>query len=549
MPESTVVADGQQSLVGIRLVPRAFPLPARLSDANGLRWELSPGGRLAVAGCALFDMQVDGQSFPGMEEGFPVTDGVEVGTESRRDGLHFGRRVYVSARDGFFARIVDSLRNEGPERRRVAPRWLQDRDAENIGGDRSFLSASHGCVGLLSPGLELGPRSVQAPELWLEPGATARWIQFAVFRPQPPDVGEALALLSGFPEVALVALSRREEISNLGPSTTSSPLLATSGVELQAVLPEGPVLPAGRLQLRVHSALFDREITAILDPTGGARILPLPVGQLQVVVEHPATGARGRAEATLEPDRLCRLTVVLGDCGTVEGTVVDGQGLPVPGCDVFVQGTRTATTLGGGFRQRGIPLGRKTVEVQERQTGLRARTEVELTEVGQTVRTSLALPPVGSLSGRVLDAEGAPVPEALISLRVIDPLNGESRSLRADVSGRYDIATVRAGPAQVIATHPRTGAVGLVEVEVLPFAQVQCDLSLGVVGVVTVRALDGQGLPVPGARVRVQDGPLQRDGIADGAGRFTVVGVDAGSLSVEARGPDGVGLGITTARL
>jgi protocatechuate 3,4-dioxygenase beta subunit len=144
-------------------------------------------------------------------------------------------------------------------------------------------------------------------------------------------------------------------------------------------------------------------------------------------------------------------------------------------------------------------------------------------------------PPIAGLTGRVLDAGGAPVPDAWVLIGVPQPGSGDSvpHSVRADARGEYAWKQHQLGPRELIATTASgSGASEPVPVELEPGEQRRVDLRLGglvVRGVVR----RGDGAAVTGASVRILP--------AGGGGRgFTVesggVVTTFGSVSCDADG-------------
>ena len=83
--------------------------------------------------------------------------------------------------------------------------------------------------------------------------------------------------------------------------------------------------------------------------------------------------------------------VVAQDTGTVQGTVVDGQGRPLPGAQVAVAGTqRGSVTDGqGNYSIEGVPTGEQTLRAQF--VGYKPQTQTVTIEAGETVTADFTL--------------------------------------------------------------------------------------------------------------------------------------------------------------
>jgi len=137
-------------------------------------------------------------------------------------------------------------------------------------------------------------------------------------------------------------------------------------------------------------------------------------------------------------------TVVLG-AQTVEGTLVNAATkAAVAGADVHLHGpdesSYAATTdAQGHFHFDDVPDGSYALDCKKEGFGPSMSRPVAVKAGGDAVKLHLTLVPLGSISGRVVDGKGRPVPDARLILTVTGT-RGEP--VRADEAGRFSIANL-----------------------------------------------------------------------------------------------------------
>ena len=148
----TVASDGALVTVDLTLLPSAVALPLSLTDANGFQWQIARDGTLnhslmligPETGSRLTVIRAGvATSFAGPDCTPTCTAATEEGQrevvlpQSGVAGLEVTRKVYV-ARDGYFARHLDVVRNPGPD-----PVTIDLSFASHLGAS-SLLSSSSG---------------------------------------------------------------------------------------------------------------------------------------------------------------------------------------------------------------------------------------------------------------------------------------------------------------------------------------------------------------------------------------------------------------------
>ena len=272
------------------------------------------------------------------------------------------------------------------------------------------------------------------------------------------------------------------------------------------------------LRVRLGAGSSARELTTVSDPEGHFILDGLPPGTHTLEAALEVAGARHEASRTVEvrgPGTV-RTSLRLDTGGSVSGLVVDEQGRPLPDAEVeaYVFGrvsaehsggvpSSTKTGLDGRFTVHHVPEGECLLRASK--PGYALDTAVDEVQPGFHVATRagardvrLELRYQGSLSGRVVRADGAP----LTGVRI--EVNGDSEPLQGK-DGAFRVPVERAGVQSVRVLTPDRVPVHR-EVEV-PLGQ---DVDLGEVLLESGRRVSGRlvdaetSLPVTGATVQVR---------------------------------------------
>lgn len=144
----------------------------------------------------------------------------------------------------------------------------------------------------------------------------------------------------------------------------------------------------------------------------------LPPDSYDVVAVDPATRQLGTTKASVVANVTSSVHIVLESTGAVEGVVFNAQGNPVSGA-VIAGGIALGTADANGFfRITGVPAGARTIEAGDPVTKRRGSTNVTIVP-GQTVRVAITLEARATITGRVLDANGNPMPRVSVRLPVL----------------------------------------------------------------------------------------------------------------------------------
>jgi hypothetical protein len=185
--------------------------------------------------------------------------------------------------------------------------------------------------------------------------------------------------------------------------------------------------------------------------------------------------------------------------------VQSAAGEPVAGAEVTlaIAGAALAATTGadGSFRFAGLaPGARFRVEARDPATGLGAAAEGIAPSGGNTIRITLFLAPAGTLTGRVLTADGEPAAETTVTLRASGSAGGE-RSAATAADGAFAFPFVPLGGFQLSASRP-DGDFGQLAGSLSIAGEVRTvDIRLAGLGALEVTVRDGGGQPAAGAEV------------------------------------------------
>ncbi len=277
-----------------------------------------------------------------------------------------------------------------------------------------------------------------------------------------------------------------------------------------------------------------------LQPRAAVDVVVLAQGfaeqQVAGVVPLPAEEV-GRAAAPLR--------VVLHPASRITGRVVDRRREPVAGANVFYgieRRTREMTLHAGGrpgpvstdedgrFELRDLAEG--IVHVQVHAAGYQpGQLEVPVAPGRDALDLELVLLPGAVVSGHVLDASGAPVASAQVS---VEGRGGGGPRALTDAEGVYRLDGVEQGKRILAAYDPRGQRVSK-EVEV-GSGETSADLVFAGGASVAGLVLDHDGLPIAEASVRlIGDARGFGDVRTASDGRFTIPDVADGAYTLSAR--------------
>ena len=182
---------------------------------------------------------------------------------------------------------------------------------------------------------------------------------------------------------------------------------------------------------------------SVTDANGSFSFQGVPVGSFSLSGFDPATGRRAQGDGNLQIDgQQVTRDLILGPLGTVRGVVLDAaRTTPAAGAEVqlFIGGmtsTPRTTTAGpdGAFTFQSVPGGSFTV-VAVSLNGLSGRNDGIVSSEGQVIDLQVVLEGSGRVTGKIIDASGAPVPAAAVTLT---EASGRQRTAQAGSAGADD---------------------------------------------------------------------------------------------------------------
>lgn len=187
---------------------------------------------------------------------------------------------------------------------------------------------------------------------------------------------------------------------------------------------------------------------------GGFALAGFALGRVHVVASHPRVG-RAEAWLTAEAGATLRWDPLLAPAEGIRGAVVDGAGRPRVGWQVeLTRGDDRElhiTDSGGRFAFEGLAGTRYALTVQPTPGASNEFPWLVLEEVAPSLESRRLTvidpaPDRGSLAGRVVDHDGAPLRTVLIEVGAAD---GVWRSFTPDATGDFEIECVPPGECQV----------------------------------------------------------------------------------------------------
>ncbi len=245
--------------------------------------------------------------------------------------------------------------------------------------------------------------------------------------------------------------------------------------------------------------------------------------------------------------RIVQLGEVLLDPGVaVSGRVVDSEGAPVAGAEVWVRAHGVARSRPGAGAPAAIsgedgrfelldrwPGERVSVVARKGGFGSAGLAEVEVPPAEPLL---LQLPALGRVTGRVLDARGEP---AAATVSIVSDLRSRGGGLgsvlsstsfepvETDADGNFEMRSVPSGELSILARGRQGESAEKRGLELLPGDMLEgVELRFEPGGRLHGRVVDPEGHPARGARVTLEEAsgrPVPGAGmVADGEGRFTL---------------------------
>ncbi len=372
---------------------------------------------------------------------------------------------------------------------------------------------------------------------------------------------------NGVPKMTLVARHEGQNLFAILPwnekvKAPVIPMESGRSITFRVTDEEGKGIPEARAF--VQGALGPSTTTSLDRVTssadGSCRFTALPPAiALKVWVDQPGYGrVEQEAAPQAETDGPTSLTAQLPDMvlrkadATLRGTVVDAAGTQLNGATVSVSGPgqssrSTKTDRDGKFTLEGICRGPLKVYLRYSREGLHASHRQEVATAQSPVR--LVLESLRTVTGRLVDADGAPVEGAEVILR---PATDEQPPVQSADDGSFRLQWSRSRfgsrlPRLIFSA--RHLERNLVALEPWPESQTEAELTLrpGAALRGTVHTPDGTPIPKVLVYVSVRKEseqnayPMLHDAPAAGGDSLVISAVPRGMVTTVIIGADGFG--------
>lgn len=294
---------------------------------------------------------------------------------------------------------------------------------------------------------------------------------------------------------------------------------------------------------------------------GEAELAGIPPGSYQLTARAPGF-ARASAWIFIGSEGARRRRLELSPGAAVSGVVIDPGGEPVAGARVVWAGMSdwtmfaserfdaAVTDAAGRFRIDALPAGSFRFIARHPELAPGTSEPIALDGTSERTGVEIRMSRGATLTGRVVDGDGAAVPFARVRVRqkVAGMQFERPRQTTADGGGRFEMKSLPIAAVEVVATSDQAAS----ELEVVRLSAAgarDVELVLDVDGVIAGVVVDGEGEPIGGAQVWADpdldsgDAPAimalrpRPTALTDAGGRFRFAGLPNGTYSLRAASP------------
>jgi Carboxypeptidase regulatory-like domain/Bacterial TSP3 repeat/Bacterial Ig-like domain (group 2) len=202
---------------------------------------------------------------------------------------------------------------------------------------------------------------------------------------------------------------------------------------------------------------FGRVLNGTTQSDGTFTFSNVLAGNIVVTATDPVTELSGSLNSVLTAGTINTVNLQLQPAGTVLGRVLSPDGVtPLANIVIQISGPsfrQVNSASDGSFRFDALLLGSYTLQAFDSAGHLRARnTGVSLGSNGDVIASNLVFAGIGTVVGQVLNSNGTPVPNIVVSLRSSNTQVGGFQSTTTDASGNYSISAVATGRFSVTAS-------------------------------------------------------------------------------------------------
>lgn len=283
-------------------------------------------------------------------------------------------------------------------------------------------------------------------------------------------------------------------------------------------------------------SIFGGQTTVVTDGSGAYTVNNVFVGAFSVSARAPIARLGGSASGNILSDgQTVTANIQLVAAGSIAGTIFRADGSTiVPNAQINLSNGLTGQSDGNGnYRFDFLPIGGYTVDVTDPTTGDRGRSSGNVASQDQVVTVNVNLVGQGTVVVTVLDATGANVNGATVTLNG-STIFGGSQAGTTQPDGTISFTKVLAGTFNVYATNPATQLSGSSSGSVAAGATSNITITLQGAGTVQGTVFQPDGVtPAAYAIVRINGQKTkQMFSGTDGSFRFDVMPTGGYSIAV-----------------
>lgn len=217
----------------------------------------------------------------------------------------------------------------------------------------------------------------------------------------------------------------------------------------------GNPVPSAQVTV-ISNTQFAQQLTGLTNSAGQYTFGSVLAGGVTVNASGPNSLA-GTAQGTVPINGSAAITVALQPAGTIQGQVftADGQ-TPAAAVTVQIDGAQTTVSDGGGnYEFTTVPSGAHLLQALDGSGQPESTVQkATIASQGQTVTANITLIGLGTVTGKITNADGSPAVGAAIKLTSADPGFVQTFETQSDVNGNYTLSNIPVGTVTVSALAP-----------------------------------------------------------------------------------------------
>lgn len=301
---------------------------------------------------------------------------------------------------------------------------------------------------------------------------------------------------------------RAGRASGVLPQGTSSvnlqvQLTTTGTVQGHYYMPDGVTpIPNATVNLVASGRTIGQATTLSTGDVGSFTFDYVPAGSVQLNAQDPLSGRTGIAAGSIgTQNETLTLNILAEGLDTVQG-LVTSDGVPQPGANVSITSRNfqasTSADANGHYLMAGVPEGVVVATASLGNGFLTGTASLAISGDGNTFPLNVALRSSGSVTGQVVQADGATPAGAAAVTITVGGTGGGTLTTTTDANGNFAFNTVPAGVATLAAQELGSIDQGTGSVVVPVGASIAAKITLNGIGSLSGTARNSQGQPTPG---------------------------------------------------